>query len=44
MNDKEVDTRQKISEYQYKVLDWIFNNKEAKERDNDWRQHDQGGF
>ncbi|CAB4128596.1 hypothetical protein UFOVP270_4 [uncultured Caudovirales phage] len=44
MNEKEVDTRQKISEYQYKLLDFLFNNKESQERDNDCRQYEQGGF
>ena len=46
MNEKDVDVSQKISEYQEKMLDWLFNNAEARERDNDqgaW-DHAQGGF
>ena len=44
MSDKEVDTSQKISEYQYKLLDYLFNNRESEERDRDCRGYDQGGY
>lgn len=46
MNHKDVDVSQKISEYQEKMLDWLFNNSQARERDKDQRDwdHAQGGF
>lgn len=44
MKERDIDTSQKISEYQYKMLDWLFNNKESEERDNSWNQHEQGGY
>lgn len=44
MNERDIDTSQKISEYQYKLLDYLFNNQESDNRDSDCRQYDQGGF
>jgi hypothetical protein len=44
MKERDVDTSQKISDYQYKLLDYLFNNKESEERDRDCRQYEQGGY
>jgi len=46
MTQKELDLHLKISEYQRDMLDWLFNNDSARDRDNDSREQEyaQGGF